>query len=73
MTIENIKVIGGIEFTAVRFAKPIPHWRLQLPSGEILEAGASSLDSRSRPKLFESVEYLMQRLGEERFRAGFGL
>ena len=70
---QNKKTIGGIEFEAVRFKTPIPHWRLKLPNGTILEAGAGGFDTSSRPKLWDSVQYMLDRLGKERFISGFGL
>ncbi|BBM67861.1 MULTISPECIES: hypothetical protein [Vibrio] len=69
MSNANKKVIGGYEFEAVRFKVPAPHWRLKLPNGEILDSGVGGFNGQSKPKLFESVEYTLQRLGEERFRS----
>ncbi|MGR5347447.1 hypothetical protein [Vibrio mediterranei] len=70
---QSIKVIGGIRFEAVRFKQPCPHWRLRLPTGEILQSGAGGFDGRSRPLLWASVEHMLRRLGKERFVSGFGL
>tara|TARA_B100002049_G_C16078524_1_gene376155 strand:+ start:129 stop:350 length:222 start_codon:yes stop_codon:yes gene_type:complete len=69
----NKREIGGIKFEAIRQKRPIPHWRLKLPNGEILAAGAGGFDTSSRPKLWESVEYMLKRLGQERFVDAFGL
>ena len=55
----NTKEIGGITFTAVRFSKPCPHWRVKLPNGVVMGSGV--FDGRSRPKLFASIEDSFER------------
>lgn len=62
------RTIAGIEFEAVRFTRPCPHWRPKvLQTGYLYEAGC--FKSESRPKLWESMEYTARRCGEERFAA----
>lgn len=68
----NVRIIAGIRFEAVRELRPIPHWRLKLPSGVVLEDGTAGLKGKSKPKLWESLEDLYRRCGEERFIQEFG-
>lgn len=61
--LENERVIGGIAFEAVRFHSPIPHWRAKaINAGVIFDAGV--FNNTSRPKLWESIEYLHMRAGD---------
>jgi hypothetical protein len=60
------KTIAGIEFEAVRIMRPIPHWRPRVVStGYLYDSGI--FNSESRPKMFESIEYMARRIGHERF------
>ena len=62
----NKRTIAGIEFEAVRMTSPVPHWRVKVcKTGYIYETGIFS--SESRPKLWESMEYMVSRIGAERF------
>ena len=57
------RTIGGVEFEAVRFDRPVPHWRLRVVlTGYTFEAGC--FKSESRPKLWESVEYTARVVGD---------
>jgi hypothetical protein len=62
----NTAKISGIEFEAVRKTRPIPHWLPKVVStGYVF--GCGIFDSGSRPKMWESMRYMRDRLGEERF------
>lgn len=65
----NTHKVYGITFRAVKYERPIPHWRCQLPSGEILEAGV--LDPSSRPKMWAKLDDIAERIGETRFHSDF--
>jgi len=61
MSQSNRFTIGDVEFEAVRFTAPIPHWRPKIiETGEILESGV--FNGESRPKMRESIEYFYQRI-----------
>lgn len=61
MSSGNRFTVGDVEFEAVRFQSPIPHWRPKIvETGEILEAGVFNSDSR--PKMKESIDYFYQRI-----------
>lgn len=63
----NQATIAGVDLEAVRELTPIPHWRVKVVrTGFVYDAGC--FKSESRPKMWASVEYTAQRLGEERFR-----
>lgn len=62
----DTKNIAGVEFEAVRVMRPRPHWRAKVvKTGFVYDAGC--FNSESRPKLFESIEYMARRVGAERF------
>ena len=65
---DNSKTILGLKFTAIRTMRPIPHWRVQIPSGEILDNGVAGFNGESRPKLWESIEYLAKRMPDRFIR-----
>lgn len=61
MSQSNRFSVGDVEFEAVRFISPIPHWRPKIvETGEILESGV--FNGESRPKMRESIEYFYQRI-----------
>jgi len=63
--------VEGVTFEAVRYQIPIPHWRLRLPTGEILNPGTSGLSSESVPKMKADMEYLVKRFGKAQLRGFF--
>lgn len=68
-------IVGGVEFEAVRFTHPRPHWRPKIiETGEIIESGVYK--SESRPKMIESIEYFLERIcknDSHEFRRRHGL
>lgn len=66
--------VRGVDFEAVRFMVPIPHWRLKiLETGEVWEPGTGGVKGDSVPKLIASVEDLASRSktdAEWRFNLG---
>lgn len=59
----NKQTIAGVEFEAVRFSLPVPHWRAKVvATGYIFEAGVFP-GSTSRPKMWACVEYTAKRRG----------
>jgi hypothetical protein len=69
----NKRTIGGIKLETIKVITPRPHWLLKLPNGEVLQSGAGGFDNSTRPRLWESVEYTLERLGQERFVSAFNL
>lgn len=67
--------VGGVEFEAIRYLSPRPHWRPKvLETGEIFEGGV--FKTESRPKMIEDIEYFFQRIGKndpQEFRRRLGL
>jgi len=59
--------VGGHEFQANRHQHPIPHWRVQTPSGEEWSPGTAGISTESVPKMKADLEYLLSKIGEERF------
>ena len=59
--------VGGLSFEAVRFTRPIPHWRLKVPSGDVWNDGAGGISNVSIPKMKADLEYALTRFGKERF------
>lgn len=60
------KTIAGVELEAVRFERPVKHWRVKVvPTGVVIEAGV--FKGSSRPVMWEDIEYRARRFGEERF------
>ena len=63
----NKRTIAGIEFEAVRFTQPLPHWRPRITAtGETIEAGI--FPTHSRPAMWDGIEYMAQRIGYDRLR-----
>lgn len=57
--------VGGVKFSAVRFDRPIAHWRLRTDeNGVIFEAGAGGISTASVPKMQASVQELLDRVSK---------
>jgi hypothetical protein len=57
--------VGGIDFTAVRFQTPRPHWRFKIDEiGEVYEVGTGGVASDSVPKMISSLEDMFNRLAK---------
>jgi len=55
--------VAGTALAAVRFDRPLAHWRLKIvETGEVLEAGAGGFKTGSRPKMKQSVEDFFERI-----------
>lgn len=67
---ESKRTVCGLTFEAVRFKRPIPHWRLRLPCGKVWEPGTAGIKGDSRRAMWDSLEYLASRIGSERFVSG---
>lgn len=60
------RTIAGVDFEAVRFDKPVKHYRPRvIATGYIYSVGV--FDSKSRPKMWESMEYMASRISADRF------
>lgn len=60
MSNDNPFTVGDVDFEAVRFHSPIPHWRPKIvETGAILEAGVFNSDSR--PRMRDSISYFYDR------------
>jgi hypothetical protein len=58
---DNRFTVGDVEFEAIRYRSPLPHWRPKvIETGEILEDGV--FDGTTRPNLKESINYFYQRI-----------
>lgn len=68
----NKFTVCGLEFESIRESYPIDHWKLKIPSGEILDAGVAGIKGESRPKQRASLQYLADRIGHDRFIREFG-
>lgn len=66
--------VKGVDFEAVRFTVPIPHWRLKIvETVEVWQPGTGGIKGESVPKLIASVEDLAARSktdAEWRFNLG---
>ena len=57
------KIVSGIEFEAVRFSDPRPHWRAKVvQTGYVFEAGV--FHSKSRPEMWEDMEHIARLRGD---------
>ena len=65
----NTHTVCGLTFRAVRYSRPIPHWRLQTPSGSVCEPGTAGLKGTTRKALWASLEDIARRAGAERVLA----
>ncbi|MDT8992708.1 hypothetical protein RQP54_17685 [Curvibacter sp. APW13] len=55
--------VGGVKFSAVRFDRPIPHWRVRTDeNGVVFEAGAGGISNVSVPKMQASLQELLDRV-----------
>jgi hypothetical protein len=63
----NYKTIAGVEFEAIRFDRPVKHWRPKvIKTGEII--GVCVFKGDSRPKLWADMERACKIIGSERFK-----
>lgn len=66
MNNQSRRTVAGVEFEAVRFMSPAPHWRPRVvKTGYVFDVGVFKNDSR--PHMWESMEYMAHRIGCERF------
>jgi hypothetical protein len=64
----EVRVIAKVEFISVRFDAPRRHYRPRVKfTNYILPAGVAK--SHSKPAMWESLEDIARRVGEERFKA----
>jgi hypothetical protein len=55
--------VAGVKFSAVRFDRPIPHWRLRTDeNGVTFQAGAGGISNVSVPKMQASLQELLDRV-----------
>lgn len=54
--------VGGLEFTAVRYLKPRPHWRLKVnKTGVVHDTGVGGISNESVPKMIADLQYQFER------------